>query len=189
MKDYIQQSLNENINLLQKNKEIYSNDILKVVNILFKVVRKKNTIFWAGNGGSAADCQHMSAELVGRFEKERPPLNSISLTTDTSALTAIGNDYGFENVFSRQLEGIGKKNDVIIVLSTSGNSKNIIKVLKISKKLKIKSIALLGNNGGKAVKLANQSIIVPSKKTPRIQEVHTILCHIICSLLEKKLGY
>ena len=130
----------------------------------------------------------MAAELVGRFEKERPPINSISLTTDTSALTAISNDYGYENVFARQLKANGKKNDVLIVISTSGNSKNLIKALQVAKKLKIYSIALLGNNGGNIKKFANHSIIVQSKKTPRIQEVQRTLCHIICGLLEEKNG-
>ena len=189
MKKYIFEALNESIELLSQNKSVYSKGIIKTVNILFNATKKNNTIFWAGNGGSAADCQHMAAELVGRFEKERPPINSISLTTDTSALTAISNDYGYENVFSRQLKAIGKKNDVIIAISTSGNSKNLIRALQVAKKLKIKSIALLGNNGGKIKKFADYSIIVNSKKTPRIQEVQHTLCHIICGLLEKKMGY
>ena len=147
MKKYIFEALNENIELLSQNKSVYSKGIIKTVNILFNATKKNNTIFWAGNGGSAADCQHMAAELVGRFEKERPPINSISLTTDTSALTAIGNDYGFDNLFSRQIEALGNKNDVFIGISTSGNSKNIIKALKeINWREKGKSISVRINS-------------------------------------------
>ncbi len=189
MKKYIFEAIKDNINLLNRNKLYYSKEIIPIVNTLSKAVKKKNTIFWAGNGGSAADCQHMAAELVGRFEKERPAINSISLTTDTSALTAISNDYGYENVFARQLKANGKKNDVLIVISTSGNSKNLIKALQVAKKLKINSVALLGNNGGKIKKYVDQSLIINSKKTPRIQEVQHIICHIICGLLEKKMEY
>ena len=189
MKKYIFDAVEDNINLLEINKLYYSKKIIAIVNILSKAAKRRNTIFWAGNGGSAADCQHMAAELVGRFEKERPAINSISLTTDTSALTAISNDYGYENVFARQLKANGKKNDILIVISTSGNSKNLIKALQVAKKLKINSVALLGNNGGKIKKYADISLVINSKKTPRIQEVQHIICHIICGLLEKKMGF
>ena len=187
MRKYIFESIEDNINLLNRYKSYYSKEIITIVKSLKRTLKKRNTIFWAGNGGSAADCQHMAAELVGRFEKERPAMNSISLTTDTSALTAISNDYGYENVFARQLKANGKKNDVLIVLSTSGNSKNLIKALQVAKKLKINTVALLGNNGGKIKKY--HSLVINSKKTPRIQEVQHVICHIICGLLEKEMSF
>ena len=189
MRKYIFESIEDNINLLNRYKSYYSKEIITIVKSLKRTLKKKNTIFWAGNGGSAADCQHMAAELVGRFEKERPAINSISLTTDTSALTAISNDYGYENVFARQLKANGKKNDVLIVLSTSGNSKNLIKALQVAKKLEINTVALLGNNGGKIKKYADHSLVINSKKTPRIQEVQHVICHIICGLLEKEMNF
>ena len=142
MRKYIFESIEDNINLLNRYKSYYSKEIITIVKSLKRTLKKRNTIFWAGNGGSAADCQHMAAELVGRFEKERPAMNSISLTTDTSALTAISNDYGYENVFARQLKANGKKNDILIVISTSGNSKNLIKALLVAKKLKIKRLRI-----------------------------------------------
>jgi len=162
-------------------------NIEKIINLMFVTLKNNSTIFWAGNGGSAAECQHMSAELVGKFKMNRKPLKSISLTVDTSAITAIGNDFGFKNIFSRQIEALGKKNDILIVMSTSGNSQNIIEVLKIAKKLKIKSIAMLGNEGGKCQKLSDYSIVINSKNTPRIQELHQIILHTICEKVENKI--
>jgi D-sedoheptulose 7-phosphate isomerase len=164
-------------------------DINKIISLLLKVIKKKNTIFWAGNGGSAAECQHMSAELIGRFKINRRPLKSVSLTVDTSAITAISNDFGYEKVFSRQIEGLGTTGDVLIALSTSGNSENIIHVLKTCKKMRIKTIALLGNNGGKCKKYASYNIIINSSNTARIQELHQTLLHYICEILERQLFY
>ena len=146
--------------------------------------KKKKTIFWCGNGGSAADSQHLSAELVGRFKLNRKPLKSVALTTDTSAITAIANDYTFRKVFSRQLDGLGNEGDLIVIISTSGNSKNIIEVLKTAKKKKIKSIALLGNNGGQCKKYSDMSLIVPSTNTARIQECHILIGHIFCEIID-----
>lgn len=162
-------------------------DINKIISLLLKIVKKNNSIIWAGNGGSAAECQHMSAELIGRFKINRRPLKSISLTTDTSAITAISNDYGYDKVFSRQLEGLGNSKDVLIVLSTSGNSKNIVRVLKYCKKIGIKTIAFLGNNGGKSKNYATYKIVINSVNTARIQELHQILFHYICENIEKEL--
>ena len=141
-------------------------------------------VFFMGNGGSAADCEHLAGELVGRYKKNRKPYKAISLTTDTSVITCIANDFGYEKIFERQLQGIGQKGDLLIAFSTSGNSKNIINVLKMAKKLKIKSISLLGKDGGKCKKLSDYNYVVPSKSTANIQEVHHLIGHIFCRLVD-----
>lgn len=140
-----------------------------------------------GNGGSAADAQHFAAEIIGRFKMERPALPAIALTTDSSVLTAIGNDYGFEAVFSRQVEGLGLQGDVVFGISTSGNSANVLAALSKARELGCKTIALLGRDGGTIKNVADISIIVPSNDTPRIQEGHITIIHIICDLLEKRI--
>ncbi len=140
-----------------------------------------------GNGGRAADAQHIAAELMGRFKKERKALPAIALTVDTSALTAIGNDYGFDTVFSRQIEGLARKGDVVLGFSTSGNSENVIRAFKIANELGAVTIGLLGNEGGRAKDNVRLSIIVPSDDTARIQEVHITIGHIICEILDEEL--
>ena len=162
-------------------------EIDEIISLLLKTVKKNNSIFWAGNGGSAAECQHMSAELIGRFKIDRKPLKSVSLTVDTSTITAISNDFGYDKVFSRQIEGLGTNKDVLIVLSTSGNSENITRVLKSCKKIGIKTIAFLGNNGGKSKYYATHKVIINSKNTARIQELHQILLHYICESIESEM--
>jgi len=146
------------------------------------------TVLWCGNGGSAADCQHLAAELVGRFQKDRKALRSIALTTDTSVMTCIANDYKYEEIFSRQIEAIARKDDTLVILSTSGNSKNITHALSLANKLGIQTLALLGRDGGQAKALANQAIVIPSRSTARIQEAHILIGHILCDLIEKELG-
>jgi D-sedoheptulose 7-phosphate isomerase len=146
---------------------------------------KKLLIF--GNGGSAADGQHMAAELVGRFEMERKALPAIALTTNTSILTAIANDYGYDLVFSRQIEALGVKGDVALGISTSGNSKNVIEALKRARALGLETIALSGGDGGNMKKEADINIIVASKDTPRVQESHIMIVHIICALVEDEM--
>lgn len=147
---------------------------------------KKKTIL-AGNGGSAADAQHIAAELVGRYGFDRPSIPSLALTTDTSNLTAIGNDYGYDAVFSRQLEGMGQEGDLFIGISTSGNSKNVINAFHSAKKMGITTVALVGRDGGEMARLADHAIIIPSNETPRIQESHILVGHIICDIIEKEL--
>ena len=139
-----------------------------------------------GNGGSAADAQHIAAELSGRFKKERQALAGIALTTDTSALTAIGNDYGYEFVFSRQVEALCNKNDVVIGISTSGNSLNIIKAINSAKNIGAKAITLSGKSGGEMKKLGDVNIVIPSNDTPRIQEMHIMVGHMICALIDEE---
>tara|TARA_B100000029_G_scaffold429490_1_gene439905 strand:+ start:142 stop:714 length:573 start_codon:yes stop_codon:yes gene_type:complete len=157
------------------------------ISLITKSLKKKNKIIIFGNGGSAADAQHMAGELIGRYLLERNSLNAIALTTDTSILTALGNDYGFENIFSRQCEGLVKPGDVVFAISTSGNSKNVIKGISKAKSLGAKIISLTGNNTSKMKKYSDVIIPVPSNKTPRIQEAHRTIIHIICEHVEKNL--
>ncbi len=173
------QAIYENEDLLNKIEEVAQ----KCVN-LYRTDKK--TIL-AGNGGSAADAQHIAAELVGRYGFDRPSIPSLSLTTDTSNLTAIGNDYGYDQVFSRQLEGMGQEGDIFIGISTSGNSINIIKAFESAKKKNIMTVALTGRDGGDMAKMADIALIVPSNSTPRIQESHILIGHIICDIIEKEI--
>lgn len=151
------------------------------------VYRSGHKTILAGNGGSAADAQHIAAELVGRYGFDRPSLPSLALTTDTSNLTAIGNDYGYDKVFSRQLEGMGQEGDLFIGISTSGNSVNIINAFLSAKEKGITTVALVGRDGGKMAQMADIAIIVPSNDTPRIQESHILIGHIICDIIEKEI--
>ncbi len=181
-------TLIENINL--KKKLISLEDkIEKAVLLITNAIRNEGKILICGNGGSAADAQHLAAEFLVRLKSNnnRRAYPVISLALDTSSLTACGNDLGFSRIFSRNLEALGKTNDILIVISTSGNSKNIIEALKVAKLKKIKTIALLGSGGGKAKKLSNLNITVPSKTTARIQECHILLGHYIFESVEKNL--
>tara|TARA_B110000881_G_C18465129_1_gene458294 strand:+ start:349 stop:939 length:591 start_codon:yes stop_codon:yes gene_type:complete len=184
---YIQSIFLESSKLI-KDSSYLSSDIIECVNIIIKSLKKGKKIVLFGNGGSAADAQHISAEFVGRFNLERKSIASIALTTDTSIITSIGNDYSFNMIFSRQCESIVSKDDVVIGISTSGNSLNVINGLKTSKKNGAKTIGLLGNNGGKIKSIVDNHIIIKSKSTARIQEVHRIVSHLICDLVEKKMA-
>lgn len=143
-----------------------------------------NKVLVFGNGGSAADAQHIAAEFTGRFVKERKGLPAIALTTDTSALTAIGNDYGFESIFSRQVEALARPGDLLIGISTSGNSANVLKALKAGKNIGCKSIGLSGRDGGEMNTICDLNIVIPSNITARIQEMHILIGHIICEALD-----
>ncbi len=162
--------------------------ILKFYNILLRSIEKKGTIFWCGNGGSASDSQHLAAELIGRYRSNRKPLKSISLNADTSVLTCIANDFGYEKIFSRQLEGIASSKDVLIVISTSGNSKNILNAIKTANKKRMQVIGFLGKNGGACKNLIKNKLIINSNNTARIQEMHIMIGHVICDLIEEKFG-
>ena len=153
-------------------------------NDIIEVIKRGNKVMSAGNGGSAAESIHLAEELVGRFSKERPSWPAISLASDASLITCIGNDYGFNNIFSRQIEGLGNCGDILVVFTTSGNSCNILSALRAARNKKVKSIALLGKTGGVAKDLADQSIIVPSDDTARVQEVHSLIIHSWLSQLE-----
>ncbi|MFC1514336.1 SIS domain-containing protein [Candidatus Omnitrophota bacterium] len=137
-----------------------------------------------GNGGSAADAQHMAAEFVGRFKKKRAPLAALSLSTDTSIITSVGNDFGFTHIFANQVKALGKKEDILIVLSTSGNSANIIAAVRAAKKIKMATVGILGKGGGRLKKLVDLTLVARSSQTPRIQEIHALVIHTICELSE-----
>lgn len=154
---------------------------------IIKAYKNNNKTLLAGNGGSAADAQHIAGEFVSRFYFDRPGIASIALTTDTSILTAIGNDYGYENLFARQVQAQGVKGDIFIGISTSGNSKNILKALELCKQKEIISIGLSGASGGAMNELCDYCIKVPSTCTPRIQEAHILIGHIICAIVEEEL--
>jgi len=180
----VNRCLEEHIKTAQKMKDNL-HLVQKAAQICIESLKNGGRVLLCGNGGSAADAQHIAAELSGRFKKERIPLAGIALTTDTSALTAIGNDYGFEYVFSRQLEALGRERDVLIGISTSGNSKNVINAIDSAKKIGIKVITLTGKDGGKMAQMGDVNIIVPSNDTPRIQEMHIMIGHMICALIDE----
>ena len=161
--------------------------IEKMAHTIADCLKRGGTLFFMGNGGSASDSQHLAAEFVGRYEKERRALRAIALTTDTSILTAVGNDYGFERIFERQIEALGKKGDVIFAISTSGNSKNILKGVHKAKEMNLFTIGFTGGTGGELKSLADLVFVVPSKKTSRIQESHIMVGHILCELVEAEL--
>ena len=144
---------------------------------------------FCGNGGSAADSQHLAAEFVGRYINDRPPIPALALSTDTSALTCISNDYGYEYVFSRQVASLGRAGDALVGISTSGNSENVIRAIHAAKEKGIHTIALLGRNGGRLSEMVDVAIVVPSEITAHIQEAHIFIGHYFCAALEKKLGY
>jgi len=158
-----------------------------VARLCAKALRDGNKLLLAGNGGSAADAQHLAAELVSRFYFDRPGLAAVALTTDTSALTAIGNDYGFERLFARQVDALGRKGDVFIGLSTSGNSPNILKALDEARLKGLVTVGLTGQGGGKMAALCDHCLRMPSSETPRIQEGHIVVGHTLCALVEREM--
>jgi D-sedoheptulose 7-phosphate isomerase len=158
-----------------------------VARLCAKALRDGNKLLLAGNGGSAADAQHLAAELVSRFYFDRPGLAAVALTTDTSALTAIGNDYGFERLFARQVDALGRKGDVFIGLSTSGNSPNILKALDEARLKGLVTVGLTGRGGGKMAALCDHCLRMPSSETPRIQEGHIVVGHTLCALVEREM--
>ena len=185
--NFIKESLMESAELKRKVAETMAGDIQKAIDLISDAIKSGKKVLLMGNGGSAADTQHIAGELVGRFKKERKAIPAISLSTDTSILTAIGNDYGFEKIFERQIEALGNKGDVVIGISTSGNSENVYRAMKLAKEMGLKTIGLLGNDGGKIKDFSDIPLIVPSKNTPRIQEAHITIEHIICEGVEKKI--
>lgn len=185
--DKISQLFDQSIKTITNSKKL-SGEINKVIDVIVNSLKRNNKVVLFGNGGSAADAQHMAAELIGKFLIERKSLPAIALTTDTSILTAIGNDYGFENVFSRQCESIVSKGDIILAISTSGNSPNIIKGVQTAKERGGIIIGLTGSNSGKLDSLADYILKVPGNSTPQIQEGHRVIIHIICELIEKNLS-
>jgi D-sedoheptulose 7-phosphate isomerase len=186
---FINDSLTESSETKLKIKDQLSEEILRAVDILVSAYKDGNKLLLCGNGGSAADCQHIATELMIRLSHhiKRPALPAIALTTDTSNLTAGGNDIGFENVFARNVEGLGIIGDVLLAISTSGNSPNVIKAVDKAHSKGMKVIGFLGGTGGELKTLVDLPIIVPSSNTQRIQEGHITIAHIICELVEDKL--
>lgn len=185
MKEYVNNQFEELSSQLLLLKE-QSDKVVEIANVCIDAIKNGHKVIFCGNGGSAAQSQHLAAELVGRYKINRPAMNSISLTVDTSNLTAIGNDYGYDVVFARQLEGVGQKGDVLIGLSTSGNSKNVVLAFSQAQKMGIKTIALIGAKGGQMLDMADYSLCVPATTSAHIQEMHITTGHLICDLIERE---
>jgi len=189
VKNYIQKQIADSAATKQAilENEALIDVIAKVAQACVEVYRNGKKTLLAGNGGSAADAQHIAAELVGRYGFDRPSIPSLALTTDSSNLTAIGNDYGYDKVFSRQLEGMAQEGDLFIGISTSGNSQNVINAFESAAARGVTTVAMVGRDGGKMAQMADYAIIVPSNATPRIQESHILIGHILCDIIEKEL--
>jgi len=182
----INKNFDQHFEILKKiSTKSFTNKIFLASKIISDSLLKNRTIFWCGNGGSATDSMHLSAELIGRFKKNRRPLKSISLAGNPASITCISNDFGYSNVFARQIEGLGDNGDVLVVISTSGQSKNILRAINQAKKKKLYVISLLGNNGGLCRGKGDLDLIIKSKSTARIQEMHILVGHILCELVEK----
>jgi D-sedoheptulose 7-phosphate isomerase len=187
MRDRIIDVINEAIHIKEELLHTQIDNIIKSAKLIITSLKSGGKVILFGNGGSAADAQHIAAEFIGRFQKERRALASIALNTNTSILTAISNDYGYEVVFSRQVEALAKPGDVAIGISTSGKARNVLLAIKKSKEMGLKTICLSGGSGGELVKSADISILIPSAVTARIQEAHITIGHIICELVEGEL--
>ena len=185
--DKISQHFSEHIAVIEQTRREFSSTIVQIGEIVARALANSGTLFWCGNGGSAADSQHIAAELVGRFKKNRRPLRSIALTTDTSVLTCIANDFGYDDIFARQIEALGRPSDVLIAITTSGNSENIRCALLKASELGLTTIALLGKGGGICKDLADIALVIPSDTTARIQETHILIGHLLCEVIEQEL--
>lgn len=188
-KDIIEKSINS---CVETQKSLLGEDVLNkisaIADSITAALEKDGKVIIFGNGGSASDAEHMAAELVGRFKKERKGFPAISLTTNSAVLTALSNDYSYNDVFRRQLEALARRNDIVIAISTSGNASNALEAVKYAKERGIKTAALLGRDGGKIAGLCDIELIVPQNDTPRIQEAHILIIHIICELVEGALA-
>ncbi len=185
----IQQAIEDSIKLKQSllKDTHFMEQIQRVIDLIVQAYKENKKVLFCGNGGSAADAQHLAAELSGRFYYDREPLYAEALHVNTSYLTAVANDYAYEDVFARMLKASGQKGDVIVGISTSGNSKNVIKAFEVAKQKGMHIVALTGEGGGKMGEMADILLAVPSKDTPRIQECHIMIGHIICEMVEKTL--
>ncbi len=187
MLDLVINSFRESAELKLAFVELYAERILEVGQLIARAIKDGNKVLLFGNGGSAADAQHIAAEMVGRFKKERKALPAIALTTDTSILTAVGNDYGFETIFERQVEALCMPGDIAIGITTSGNSPNVVRGIAKAHDLGATTVAFTGRNGGKVVEVAHYSFVVPSYDTARIQECHITLGHVLCEIIDRLL--
>lgn len=186
MRDFVEQEIDKGVSLysaIRADKAIID-QIIANANTIVEALRKGGKLLIAGNGGSASDAQHIAGEFVSRFHYDRPGLPAIALTTDTSILTAIGNDYGYERVFSRQIQALGRIEDVFLAISTSGNSSNVLSAIMEARKIGMYVVGLTGQSGGKMKALCDSCLCMPSTETPKIQEGHILVAHIICGLVE-----
>ncbi len=188
MRELIAKDLRDGIAVKQLILDTQLGLIEKAAVAMIECLKRGNKLLFFGNGGSASDSQHIAAEFVGRYEKERRALPAIALTTDTSILTAVGNDYGFEQIFSRQIAALGQKGDVAVAISTSGNSKNVIVAIQKAKEMGIFTIGFMGRDGGAMKSLVDLALVVPSQKTSRIQESHIMIGHILCERVDDVLA-
>lgn len=187
MQETIKSELKESIETKNQVLKSLVPQIEKAARLMIEALKAGNKILLFGNGGSAADAQHLAAELIGRYRKDRRSLPAIALSTDTSILTAVSNDYGFETVFAKQVEGLARHGDIAFGISTSGNSRNVLEAAEKAKELGCKTIGLLGCDGGRIGEVVDVPITVPCKVTPRIQEAHITIGHILCQLVEQEL--
>lgn len=186
METIIRESIKSSILVHERLFDI-AGDISRASELMVKCIISGNKVIFAGNGGSAADSQHLAAELVNRFRMERKPMAGLALTTDTSVITSIGNDYSFDDIFTKQLKALGQKGDVFLAISTSGNSRNILNALRVARDMEIGSIGLTGKGGGSMKDLVDVLIDVPSTDTARIQEAHILIGHILCEVVEREM--
>lgn len=183
----IHNNFTEHLETIHAVQHELAESIARVGEVLVRALSQGGTIFWCGNGGSAADSQHLAAELVGRFKKNRRALRSIALTTDTSILTCVANDYSYEDIFSRQVEALGRPFDVLIGISTSGKSENVIRAVNTAKAMGLTTVALLGKGGAPVRDLVDHALVISSDTTARIQEAHILIGHVLCELIEQGL--
>ena len=187
MTSIVQTRIKEHRELASQVYLLLENEIVAFAGLAIRCIRDGHTIFFCGNGGSAADAQHLAAEIIGRFYINRAAWPAIALTTDTSVLTAVANDFSYDEIFSRQIEGLGKRGDLLVGISTSGNSKNICLAFERANELGLITAGLLGHGGGFARDICQHKIIIPSKDTARIQEMHILIGHIVCEMIELEL--
>ncbi|AXH11899.1 D-sedoheptulose 7-phosphate isomerase [Halarcobacter bivalviorum] len=188
MKNVIESEFKAHLETIQKVMETMATPLEDASKLIVETLKNGNKVLFFGNGGSAADAQHIAAELTGRYKTERRGLPGIALTTDTSALTAIGNDYGFDRVFDRQVEALAQKGDLLFGISTSGNSKNVINAFKVGQEIGCKIVGMSGRDGGEMNNYCDVNLVVPSNDTPRIQEMHILFGHTICQIIDNELS-
>ncbi len=183
----IREIVEEHHFLVSRFFELHAEEVLRVADVLARCLRGGGRVLLFGNGGSAADAQHLAAEFYGRFQLERPGLPALALTTNSSVLTAVANDYGYDLVFARQVEALGRRGDVAIGISTSGRSRNVLAGLRAARERELTTVGLLGRDGGTIREVCDHALVVPGEKTARIQEVHILAGHVLCDLVEREL--
>lgn len=184
----VRSTMEAHLRLAERVRDELTDNCARIAQMLAATAQAGHTIFWCGNGGSAADAQHLAAELVGRFNRERRALPSVALNVNTSILTAVSNDYGYDDVFSRQVQGLVRAGDVLVGMSTSGNSRNVIRAVEAANDQGATTVGMLGRDGGRLASLCKYTITVPGDDTARIQEMHILIGHIFCDLIESSIA-